>query len=86
MRQARLARLRRAKTALAGSLVSMPGHQSLYLTDKVRGKTRTLHIPLDRLDEAKAWNREFRGLKQALQELCEIQRALLCAEIQAARR
>lgn len=86
MRQSRLARLRRLGPVLAGSLVRLPGHRSLYLTDKVQGRTRTLYIPLDRLDEAKAWNAQYREARRLLRELCAIQRALLCGEIQARRR
>jgi hypothetical protein len=86
MRQARLARVRRLGFVLAGSLVRLPGHQSLYLTDKVRGKTRTLYIPLPRLDEVQKWNAQYREGKRLLSELSEIQRSLLRGEIRAARR
>jgi len=86
MRQARLRRLRRLGFVLAGSLVSQPKHTSRYLTDPVRGKTRTLYIPLDRLDEVKTWNAEYREGKRLLRELSAIQRALLIGEIRAARR
>ena len=86
MRQGRLGRLRRLGFVLAGSLVRLPGRQSLYLTDKVRGKTRTLYIRLDRLDEVKRWNAEYRQGKRVLMELSEIQRALLREEIRAGRR
>jgi hypothetical protein len=85
MHQARLRRLRRIDTVLAGSLVRQPGHNSLYLTDKVRGKTRTLYIPLSRLEEVKRWNRQAKEARELLAELSEIQRALLHAEIRARR-
>jgi hypothetical protein len=86
MRQGRLGRLRRLGFVLAGSLVRLPGHQSLYLTDKVRGKTRTLYIPLNRLDEVKGWNAQYKEGKRLLTELSAIQRALLRGEIRARRR
>ncbi len=86
MRQARLRRLRAVGFVLAGSLVRFPGHTSLYLTDKVRGKTRTLYIPLNRLDEVKQWNANYKLAKKLLAELSEIQRRLLVAEIAARRR
>ena len=86
MRQARLRRVRAMGCVLAGSLVRLPGRRSLYLTDKVRGKTRTLYIPLDRLDEVKGWNTQYREGKGLLKELSEIQRALLREEIRARRR
>jgi hypothetical protein len=86
MRQGRLRSLRSLGFVLAGSLVRFPRHQSLYLTDKVRGKTRTLYIPLDRLDEVKGWNAQYKEGRRLLAELSEIQRALLRGEIRARRR
>ena len=69
MHQARLRRLRGIGPCLAGSLVRQPGHRSRYLTDKVCGKTRTLYIPLDRLDEVRQWNANFQEARKLLQEL-----------------
>jgi hypothetical protein len=86
MRQARLRRLRAMGFVLGGSLVRFPGHTSLYLTDKVMGKTRTLYIPLSRLEEVKEWNANYKLAKKLLAELSEIQRKLLVAEIAARRR
>ena len=86
MRDARLRRLRTLGPVLAGSLVRFPNHNSRYLTDKVRGKTRTLYIPLDHLKEVTAWNRNDKDAKRLLRELSEIQRELLRAEIAARRR
>lgn len=86
MRQARLRRLRAMGFVLGGSLVGFPGHTSLYLTDKVGGKTRTLYIPLSRLEEVKGWNANYKLVKRLLAELSEIQRKLLVAEIAARRR
>lgn len=85
MHQARLRRLRRIDTVLAGSLVRQPGHKSLYLTDKVRGKTRTLYVPRSLLEEVKRWNRQAKEARELLAELSEIQRALLRAEMQGGR-
>lgn len=86
MRQARLRRLRAMGSVLGGSLVRFPAHASLYLTDKVGGKTRTLYIPLSRLEEVKQWNANYKLAKRLLAELSEIQRKLLVAEITARRR
>lgn len=87
MRAARVRRLREAAgPLLAGSLVALPGHRSLYLTDKAGGKTRTLYVPLDLLEEVKRWNARHREVKRLLAELAEVQRALLVAEIRARRR
>ena len=85
MRDARLRQLRRAAPLLAGSLVSLPGHSSRYLTDKVAGKTRTLYIPLKHLAEVTRWNQEHKKVRQLVSELSELQRAILRAEIRLAR-
>lgn len=86
MRQARFGRLRELGQVIGGSLVRFPNHNSLYLTDKVRGKTRTMYVPLDYLGEVKRWNANHRRAKRLLAELSEIQRRLLVAEIAARRR
>ena len=87
MRDARLRTLRALPGGLlAGSLVRLPGHRSRYLTDKVAGKTRTLYIPLDQLEEVTRWNRNFQEAKRLLQELADLQRRLLVAAIEAKRR
>ena len=86
MRAARIRRLRSLAEVLGGSLVRQPRHRSLYLTDKLGGKTRTLYIPLDRLEQVKRWNANYKEARRLLRELSEIQRALLRAEIRAHRR
>jgi len=86
MRDARLRRLGRLGPMLGGSLVKMPRHSSLYLTDTHRGKTRTMYIPLARLEEVKQWNATFKEAKTLLRELSQIQRTLLREEIAAGRR
>jgi len=80
MRDHRLEKLHQIGPVLGGSLVRFAKHNSLYLTDKVKGKTRTLYIPLDRLEEVKAWNANHKEAKRLLTELSKIQRALLRAE------
>lgn len=86
MLKARVKKLRNIDTVLGGSLVQMPEHSSRYLTDKKNGKTRTMYIPLDHLEEAKQWNKNWKEAKKLLKEISQIQRALLKEEIQAQRR
>jgi len=86
MLKARGKRLRQTERVLGGSLVKLPNHKSLYLTDKREGKTRTLYIPLDHLEEAKRWNANWKEARRLLKEMSEIQRALLVAEIRVGRR
>jgi len=86
MRDARLRQLQALGPMLGGSLVRFPHHSSLYLTDKYRGKTRTLYIPPHRLQEVQQWHASFVAAKKLLAELSEIQRKLLRVEIQVSRR
>jgi hypothetical protein len=86
MRDARLRQLRCLGPMLGGSLVRFPHHSSLYLTDKCRGKTRTLYIPLHCLQEVQQWHASFVAAKRLIAELSEIQRKLLRVEIQVSRR
>lgn len=81
MRDARLRELRQTGFVIAGSLVKFQGHSSMYLTDKADARTRTLYIPLARLKEVKKWNKNHKKARIALQELSEIQRAILRLEI-----
>lgn len=77
MRTARIKRLRSLGHVLAGSLVRQPKHSSLYLTDKPKGKTRTMYIPLALLEDVKRWNANYKQARILLRELSEIQRELL---------
>ena len=86
MQKTREKKLSAIGPVLGGSLVRMPRHNSLYLTDKAEGKTRTMYVPLDRLGEAKRWNRNYKEAKRLLAELSAIQRHILRAEIAAARK
>lgn len=85
MRGTRLRALRGSGFVIAGSLVSFPAHRSMYLTDKVKGKTRTLYIPLDRLEEVRQWNENHKRARRLISELSKIQRAILVLEIRSAR-
>ena len=85
-RDARLKKLEKMGPVLAGSIVEVKERSSFYLTDKVRGKTRTLCIPEELVAEAREWNRSHKEAKRLLGEANEIQRALLQAEIEKVRK
>jgi hypothetical protein len=85
MREARLRRLRKIGPVLAGSVVEVPGRHSYYLTDKVRGKTRTVCVPEAMLSRVRELNENHREAKRLLAELDEIERALLARDIASAR-
>ena len=83
MREARLAKLREMGAVLAGSLSKRKDQSGYYLTDKVGGKTRTMHVSERMYPSVMEWNENHKRAKELLEELSEIQRALLRAEMQA---
>lgn len=80
MRETRQKRLRELGPVMAGSLVRRKDQSGYYLTDKVHGKTRTAHVSEQMYEQAKEWNSNHREAKLLLEELSEIQRALLKIE------
>ena len=78
MLDARFKKLAPTCPPLAASLVAQSrgrgGHQ---LTLKRNGKTRTVYVPRDLMEEVKASIREHRRMKKLLQEITELQLALI---------
>jgi hypothetical protein len=92
MLDSRLRQLTTTKPVLAASLVQIakhcgrqgchcqqggPKHVGNYLTCKVQGKTRTVYVPLDLLDEVRSWVAEHKRLKILLHEISQLTLALV---------
>jgi DNA-binding transcriptional regulator LsrR (DeoR family) len=92
MLDARLGQLSSHKPILAASLVQIskhcgrkachcqqggPLHTAWHLTYKVKGKTRTVYVPLDLLDEVRSWIEEHKRIKAVLAEVHELTVALV---------
>ena len=92
MLHSRLRQLTTAKPVLAASLVQIakhcgrpgchcqqggPKHVGNYLTCKVQGKTRTVYVPLDLLDDVRSWVEEHKRLKSLLHEISQLTLALV---------
>jgi hypothetical protein len=92
MLDSRLKQVRTDKPVLAASLVQIakhcgrkgchcqqggPKHVGNYLTSKVAGKTRTVYVPLDLLDDVRTWVAEHKRLKALLQEISQLTLALV---------
>ena len=101
MLQARLRQLATDKPVLAASLVQIhkhcgrknchchrggPKHTGHYLTYKVQGKTRTVYVPLDLLDDVRSWIAEHQRLKHLLAEINQLTVALVKGHAQHQRR
>lgn len=63
-----------------------PRHQAHHLTFKEGGKTRTLYVPQDLLDEVRSWVQEHQRLKALLQEVSQLTLALVRGHVQDRRR
>jgi hypothetical protein len=95
MRQARLRQLRARQPLLAASLVRIakrcgrpgcrcergPKHVGHYLTCKVAGKTHTVYVPLDLLEEVRGWIQEHRRLKDLGREISQLSMALVAGHV-----
>lgn len=54
-----------------------PIHPTANVTWKEEGKTRTLHVPQERIEEVAQWIEEWKALKNLIQEMSEEQRRYL---------
>ena len=101
MLDARLRQLATDKPVLAASLVEIakhcgrngchcqqggPKHVGHYLTSKDRGKTRTVYVPLDLLDDVRSWVDEHKRLKALLAEISRLTLALVKGHVQHRKR
>lgn len=57
-------------------------HQAHHLTFKEGGKTRTVYVPQDLLDEVRTWVAEHQRLKAVLQEVSQLTLALVRGHVQ----
>jgi len=83
---ARVRRLQARGPVLAASLVTIarrcgrPGchcatgtlHVGHYLTRSVAGKTHTVYVPVDLVDEVRGWIAEYRRLRELIQESTQL--------------
>ncbi len=96
MLDARLGQLSGGKPVLAASLVQTTKHcgrdgchcktggephTAWHLTFKVKGKTRTVYVPLDLLDEVRSWVEEHKRIKALLAEVHDLSVALVRSHV-----
>jgi hypothetical protein len=60
---------------IEGTLVRVPRkdcrHVAHRLTSKVKGKTRAVYVPLDRVEDVEAWTKEYKRLKTLIHAVTE---------------
>jgi hypothetical protein len=101
MLDSRLAKLSAGKPVLAASLVLTtkncgrdachcrqggPLHTAWHLTFKVKGKTRTVYVPLGLLDEVRSWVAEHKRIKTLLAEIHDLSVALIRSHVPTQKR
>jgi hypothetical protein len=63
-----------------------PLHQAHHLTVREGGKTRTVSVPQDLLDEVRSWVQEHQRLKALTHEVSQLALALIRGHVQDRRR
>jgi hypothetical protein len=61
-------------------------HLAYHLTCKVKGKTRSVYVPLDLVPEVQRWVREYKRLKPLLRHISHLALAQVQAQVRAKRR
>ncbi len=56
-------------------------HTSHILKRQVRGRTQSLYVPVDRVEEARRWVDEYRRARKLLSEISELNRTILRAHV-----
>ena len=60
---------------IEGTLVRVPRkdcrHVAHRLTFKVKGKTRAVYVPLDRVEDVERWTREYKRLKKLIRTVTQ---------------
>ena len=52
-------------------------HELFYLMYKVKKVTKGVYIPVDMVEEVKAWSGEWKVIKGLVDEICEIQKSII---------
>lgn len=60
-------------------------HRSHILKQQVRGKTQSLYVPVDMVEEVREWMEEYRRLKGLLKEISELNRDIIRGHVPAKR-
>jgi hypothetical protein len=63
-----------------------PKHLGNYLSFKVKGKSRSVYVPVDLVKEVQSWIEEHRRHKRLLQEIQQLTLALIRSHVQTRQR
>lgn len=78
-REASLKKLADIGPIVRGSLVTAQrgNHVAHQLTVSVDGKTRTVYVPRDMVEEVKGWIKNYRDMQQIIKEVSKLSMALI---------
>jgi hypothetical protein len=60
-------------------------HTAYVLTSKVRGRTKTVHVPVGMVEEVHSWVEEHRRLKRLVKEISALSEELVRGHVRAGR-
>jgi hypothetical protein len=60
-------------------------HTSNILTKKVNGKTKSVYLPVNMLEEAREWTRQYRRLKKLMKEISDYNEKILKTYVRTTR-
>ena len=60
-------------------------HEACVLTRKVRGKTKTTHVPRDLRDEVESWANQYKRLKSLMKEISQLSEQIIRIHVPASR-
>jgi len=60
-------------------------HRSHILKREVRGKTQSLYIPVDMVEEARKWVEEYRRVRALLKDVSELNRQIIRSHVDTKR-
>jgi hypothetical protein len=52
-------------------------HRAMYLNSKLKGKTKSLYIPVALHDDVKKWNENYKKLKSLIKEISDNQEEII---------
>jgi hypothetical protein len=61
-------------------------HVSHIVTRKVRGKSKSLYVPVDMVEEVQAWIEQHRRVKRLLREISELSEKIIRNHVESKRR
>ncbi len=91
---ARITKLGQCKPFIVGSLVESKRkcgnkncrcanggelHSAHILTKRANGKTKTIYIPVDMVEEVKDWSREYKKVKELISEIDKLSEKVIAA-------